>query len=74
MAQRYIPDIVKGDKRILVIGGKPVPFALARIPQNGEVRGNLAAGGVGVAQPHRHATSRSPRRWGRYWPRAACCW
>jgi glutathione synthase len=50
MAQRYIPDIVKGDKRILVIGGKPVPFALARIPQNGEVRGNLAAGGVGVAQ------------------------
>jgi glutathione synthase len=51
MAQRYIPDIVKGDKRILVIGGKPVPFSLARIPQNGEVRGNLAAGGVGVAQP-----------------------
>jgi glutathione synthase len=51
MVQRYIPDIVKGDKRILVIGGKPVPFALARIPQNGEVRGNLAAGGVGVAQP-----------------------
>ncbi|MTV41105.1 glutathione synthase [Duganella radicis] len=51
MAQRYIPDIVKGDKRILVIGGKPVPFALARIPQNGEVRGNLAAGGIGVAQP-----------------------
>jgi glutathione synthase len=51
MAQRYIPDIVKGDKRILVIDGKPVPFALARIPQGGEVRGNLAAGGVGVAQP-----------------------
>jgi len=51
MAQRYIPDIVKGDKRILVIGGKPVPFSLARIPQNGEVRGNLAAGGLGVAQP-----------------------
>lgn len=51
MAQRYIPDIVKGDKRVLVIGGKPVPFALARIPQGGEVRGNLAAGGVGVAQP-----------------------
>jgi glutathione synthase len=51
MAQRYIPDIVKGDKRILVIAGKPVPFALARIPQNGEVRGNLAAGGIGVAQP-----------------------
>ena len=51
MAQRYIPDIVKGDKRILVINGKPVPFALARIPQGSEVRGNLAAGGVGVAQP-----------------------
>ena len=51
MAQRFIPDIAKGDKRILVIGGKPVPFSLARIPQNGEVRGNLAAGGLGVAQP-----------------------
>ncbi len=51
MAQRYIPDIVKGDKRILVIGGKPVPFSLARIPQGTEVRGNLAAGGIGVAQP-----------------------
>jgi len=51
MAQKYIPEIVKGDKRILVIGGKPVPFALARIPQAGEVRGNLAAGGLGVAQP-----------------------
>ncbi|NYE63789.1 glutathione synthase [Duganella sp. 1224] len=51
MAQKYIPDIVKGDKRILVINGKPVPFSLARIPQNGEVRGNLAAGGLGVAQP-----------------------
>jgi glutathione synthase len=51
MAQKYIPDIVHGDKRILVIDGKPVPFALARIPQAGEVRGNLAAGGVGRAQP-----------------------
>jgi glutathione synthase len=51
MVQRYIPEIVKGDKRILVIGGKPVPFSLARIPQGNEVRGNLAAGGVGVAQP-----------------------
>ncbi|MES2901175.1 MAG: glutathione synthase [Pseudomonadota bacterium] len=51
MAQRFIPAIAQGDKRILVIGGKPVPFALARIPQGGEVRGNLAAGGVGVAQP-----------------------
>jgi glutathione synthase len=51
MAQKYIPAIVKGDKRVLVIDGKPVPFVLARIPQGGEVRGNLAAGGVGVAQP-----------------------
>ena len=50
MAQKYIPAIVKGDKRVLVIDGKPVPFALARIPQAGEVRGNLAAGGTGVAQ------------------------
>ncbi len=50
MVQRYIPEIIQGDKRILLIGGKVVPFALARIPQNGEVRGNLAAGGVGVAQ------------------------
>ena len=51
MAQRFIADIAKGDKRILVINGKPVPFALARIPQGTEVRGNLAAGGLGVAQP-----------------------
>ena len=51
MAQRFIPEIAKGDKRILLIGGEVVPFCLARIPQNGEVRGNLAAGGIGVAQP-----------------------
>ena len=51
MAQRYIPAISKGDKRILLIGGKAVPFALARIPKAGETRGNLAAGGRGVAQP-----------------------
>jgi glutathione synthase len=51
MVQRYLPEIVAGDKRVLLIGGKPVPFALARIPQGGEVRGNLAAGGKGVAQP-----------------------
>lgn len=50
MVQRYIPEIVAGDKRVLLIGGKVVPFALARIPQQGEVRGNLAAGGLGVAQ------------------------
>ena len=50
MAQRYIPEIVHGDKRVLVIGGEVVPYALARIPQKGETRGNLAAGGRGVAQ------------------------
>jgi glutathione synthase len=51
MAQRYIPEIRDGDKRVLVIGGKPVDYCLARIPQAGETRGNLAAGGTGVAQP-----------------------
>jgi glutathione synthase len=51
MAQRYVPEIVKGDKRILIIAGVPVPFVLARIPQGNEIRGNLAAGGNGVAQP-----------------------
>jgi glutathione synthase len=51
MAQRYLPEIAQGDKRILLIGGEPVPFALARIPKAGETRGNLAAGGSGVAQP-----------------------
>lgn len=49
MAQRYIPEIVKGDKRILMVNGKPVSHALARIPSQGETRGNLAAGGSGVA-------------------------
>lgn len=51
MAQRYIPEITQGDKRILMINGEPVPYCLARIPQNGEVRGNLAAGGLGEARP-----------------------
>ena len=50
MVQRFLPAIAQGDKRVLVIGGEPVPFSLARIPQGGEVRGNLAAGGLGVAQ------------------------
>jgi glutathione synthase len=49
MAQRYIPEIAAGDKRILLIGGAVVPYCLARIPQGGEVRGNLAVGGRGVA-------------------------
>ncbi|WP_372930563.1 glutathione synthase [Shewanella putrefaciens] len=51
MAQAFIPEITKGDKRILVVDGEPVPYALARIPMKGETRGNLAAGGSGVAQP-----------------------
>ena len=51
MVQKFLPAISEGDKRVLVIGGKPVPYCLARIPQGGEVRGNLAAGGKGVAQP-----------------------
>lgn len=50
MAQRYLPEIRDGDKRVLVIGGEPVPWCLARIPQAGETRGNLAAGGTGVAR------------------------
>lgn len=51
MAQRFIPEIAKGDKRIILINGEPIPYALARIPATGEFRGNLAAGGKGVAQP-----------------------
>lgn len=51
MAQRYIPEITAGDKRILMVNGEPIPYCLARIPQNGEVRGNLAAGGRGEARP-----------------------
>jgi glutathione synthase len=51
MVQKFLPAIAQGDKRVLVIGGEVVPYCLARIPQGGEVRGNLAAGGKGVAQP-----------------------
>ena len=50
MAQRFVPEIAAGDKRILLIAGQPVPYCLARIPKAGETRGNLAAGGSGVAQ------------------------
>jgi len=57
MVQKFLPEIIDGDKRVLIIGGKPVPFCLARIPQGSEVRGNLAAGGKGVARPL------SPRDW-----------
>ena len=51
MAQRYIPEIVEGDKRILMINGEPIDYALARIPSQGETRGNLAAGGRGEGRP-----------------------
>jgi glutathione synthase len=51
LAQKYIPEITQGDKRILLIDGEPVPYALARIPQGDEFRGNLAAGGLGYGQP-----------------------
>ena len=51
LAQKYIPEIKDGDKRILMIGGEPIPYALARVPQQGALRGNLAAGGVGVGVP-----------------------
>ncbi len=51
MAQRYLPEIREGDKRILLIAGEAVPYCLARIPAEGETRGNLAAGGTGVARP-----------------------
>ena len=51
MVQKFLPEIAQGDKRVLVIGGAPVPYSLARIPQGNEVRGNLAAGGLGVARP-----------------------
>jgi glutathione synthase len=68
MAQRYIPEIVDGDKRVLVIGGEPVPYALARIPKPGETRGNLAAGGRGEARPltpreREIATTLGPQLW-----------
>jgi glutathione synthase len=64
MAQRFIPDIAQGDKRILLIDGEPVPFCLARIPKAGETRGNLAVGGRGVAQPLSEADWRIARTLG----------
>lgn len=51
MAQKYLPEIKQGDKRILIVDGQPIDYCLARIPKSGETRGNLAAGGTGVAQP-----------------------
>ena len=58
MIQRFLPEITQGDKRVLLIGGEVVPFALARIPQGKEIRGNLAAGGKGVAMPLTEAEKR----------------
>ncbi len=70
MAQQYLPAIADGDKRILLIAGEPVPWCLARIPKAGESRGNLAAGGTGVARPltaadRAIAESRGPVLWAR---------
>jgi glutathione synthase len=59
MVQRYLSEIAQGDKRVLLIGGRPVPYCLARIPQGSEIRGNLAAGGKGVAQPLNDADRRT---------------
>ena len=64
MVQRFIPEIADGDKRVLLIAGEPVPFALARIPKAGETRGNLAAGGRGVARPLTAARPPDRRRAG----------
>jgi glutathione synthase len=57
MVQKFLPEIVDGDKRVLLIGGQIVPYALARIPKPGETRGNLAVGGRGEARPL------TPREW-----------
>lgn len=65
MIQRYLPQIVQGDKRVLVIDGEPIPYVLARIPQGSEIRGNLAAGGKGVAQPLNERDRETARAIGR---------
>jgi glutathione synthase len=62
MVQRFLPEIVQGDKRVLLIGGEVVPFSLARIPQGNEIRGNLAAGGKGVAMPLTEAEKKIAER------------
>jgi glutathione synthase len=65
MVQRFIPEIAAGDKRVLIIDGEPVPYVLARIPQGSEIRGNLAAGGKGVAQPLNERDRETAREIGR---------
>lgn len=72
MVQKFLPDIVHGDKRVLIIGGKPVPFCLARIPQGNEVRGNLAAGGKGLPSHWRSRTRQLPSSLGSVWCSVAC--
>lgn len=62
MVQRFLPEISQGDKRVLIIGGEIVPFALARISQGSEIRGNLAAGGKGVARPLTEAEIRAAEK------------
>jgi len=62
MVQSFLPEIAQGDKRVLIIGGEVVPFSLARIPQGNEIRGNLAAGGKGVAMPLTEAEKRIAER------------
>ena len=62
MVQRFLPEIAQGDKRVVLIGGEVVPFSLARIPQGNEIRGNLAAGGKGVAMPLTEAEKRIAER------------
>ena len=62
MVQSFLPEITEGDKRVLLIGGEVVPFSLARIPQGNEIRGNLAAGGKGVAMPLTEAEKRIAER------------
>ena len=66
MAQRFIPEISSGDKRILLVDGEPVPYALARIPREGELRGNLAAGGTARGVPLSEQDLRISRRVGPY--------
>ena len=65
MIQRYLPEIVEGDKRVLVIGGEPVPYCLARVPQGSDIRGNLAAGAKGVARPLTEADRHTAQTMGR---------
>ena len=72
MCQRYLPQIAEGDKRVLIIGGEVVPYSLARIPKAGETRGNLAAGGRGVAMPLTAREHEIAERWRRPCGRGGC--